>query len=244
MFTQCSKCETLYRLNVGELRIGQGQIKCTRCGSIFNALAALTDSPNQKGFDEYNAIPELDESHIVLLNLTIDKQPEETTELPWEKKPASTSLKMRFVWNTGTLFLILLLASQIIFSQGGPQVMNSFAGPWLSKICDTLNCPPKFYKNVALFDVEDHSLFPKSGKVLKFHALIENKAQLMLPYPAIQLTLLTHTGDTMAERVFRPENYLSANHTDTRMHADQRIDVNLEIIKPDRNIGGYTIKLI
>lgn len=243
MFTQCPKCDTRYRLEVDELRIGHGQIKCILCQSIFNALATLTDSPNQEDLDDYHAIPELDESHVVRLYSTVENQPDEITNVPWEKPVPRASLKTRFFWTTNTLFLVLLLGSQIIIFKGGRLAGDSLAGPWLSKMCNALDCPPEIYRNVALIVVEKHSLYPKSNQVLEFHSLIVTNAQLMLPFPTIQLTLLTFTGDTMAKRVFSPDQYLSENLRNTRMPVNKRLEIKLQIVKPDRDIGGYTSAL-
>lgn len=43
MFTQCYKCETVYRLSAESLRAAGGQVRCGRCGEVFNALARLAE---------------------------------------------------------------------------------------------------------------------------------------------------------------------------------------------------------
>ncbi|HEY3659322.1 MAG TPA: DUF3426 domain-containing protein [Steroidobacteraceae bacterium] len=43
MFTQCSKCETIFRLSAEVLRAAGGQVRCGRCGEVFNALARLAE---------------------------------------------------------------------------------------------------------------------------------------------------------------------------------------------------------
>jgi predicted Zn finger-like uncharacterized protein len=43
MFTQCSKCETVFRLSAEALRAAGGQVRCGRCGDVFNALARLAE---------------------------------------------------------------------------------------------------------------------------------------------------------------------------------------------------------
>ena len=46
MFTTCPHCSLLMAVMVGDLRQGQGYVRCCRCYSIFNALATLTvDGP-------------------------------------------------------------------------------------------------------------------------------------------------------------------------------------------------------
>ena len=46
MFTQCPKCETVFRLSAEVLRSAGGQVRCGRCGDVFNALARLAEQPH------------------------------------------------------------------------------------------------------------------------------------------------------------------------------------------------------
>ena len=43
MFTQCSKCETIFKLSAEVLRAAGGQVRCGKCGEVFNALARLAE---------------------------------------------------------------------------------------------------------------------------------------------------------------------------------------------------------
>src|SRR5882757_8558569 len=45
VYTQCSKCETVFRLSADALRAAGGQVRCGRCGEVFNALARLAEEP-------------------------------------------------------------------------------------------------------------------------------------------------------------------------------------------------------
>jgi predicted Zn finger-like uncharacterized protein len=45
VYTQCSKCETVFRLSAEALRAAGGQVRCGRCGEVFNALARLAEEP-------------------------------------------------------------------------------------------------------------------------------------------------------------------------------------------------------
>ncbi|MGO9632608.1 MAG: DUF3426 domain-containing protein [Steroidobacteraceae bacterium] len=46
MFTQCAKCETVFKLSAEDLRAAGGQVRCGRCGEVFNALARLAEDPS------------------------------------------------------------------------------------------------------------------------------------------------------------------------------------------------------
>ena len=43
MFTQCSKCETVFKLSAEVLRAAGGQVRCGKCGELFSALARLAE---------------------------------------------------------------------------------------------------------------------------------------------------------------------------------------------------------
>ena len=43
MFTQCSNCNTVFELSAEVLRAAGGQVRCGRCGQIFNGLARLAE---------------------------------------------------------------------------------------------------------------------------------------------------------------------------------------------------------
>jgi predicted Zn finger-like uncharacterized protein len=46
VFTQCLKCETVFRLSAEALRAAGGQVRCGRCGEVFNALSRLAEEPS------------------------------------------------------------------------------------------------------------------------------------------------------------------------------------------------------
>jgi predicted Zn finger-like uncharacterized protein len=43
LFTQCSKCETVFKLSAEVLRAAGGQVRCGKCGEVFNALTRLAE---------------------------------------------------------------------------------------------------------------------------------------------------------------------------------------------------------
>ncbi|MGD9599471.1 MAG: zinc-ribbon and DUF3426 domain-containing protein [Steroidobacteraceae bacterium] len=49
MFTVCPKCALTLAVTAADLRLGQGYVRCGRCASVFNALAALHDEQRQEG---------------------------------------------------------------------------------------------------------------------------------------------------------------------------------------------------
>lgn len=46
MYTQCSECGTVFKLSADVLRAAGGQVRCGKCGEVFNALARLAEAPS------------------------------------------------------------------------------------------------------------------------------------------------------------------------------------------------------
>jgi predicted Zn finger-like uncharacterized protein len=49
MFTVCPKCTLTLALTTGDLRMGQGYVRCGRCANVFNALLTLSEEPVEDG---------------------------------------------------------------------------------------------------------------------------------------------------------------------------------------------------
>jgi predicted Zn finger-like uncharacterized protein len=45
MYTQCPDCQTRFRVTADALRAAHGTVRCGRCGSAFDALVRLSDTP-------------------------------------------------------------------------------------------------------------------------------------------------------------------------------------------------------
>jgi predicted Zn finger-like uncharacterized protein len=45
MLTQCPHCLTLFRVGPDQLRAADGQVRCSRCNQVFNALKSLEETP-------------------------------------------------------------------------------------------------------------------------------------------------------------------------------------------------------
>jgi len=43
VYTQCPNCETIFRVSAEVLRAAAGQVRCGRCGEVFNALSRLAE---------------------------------------------------------------------------------------------------------------------------------------------------------------------------------------------------------
>jgi predicted Zn finger-like uncharacterized protein len=71
VYTQCSKCETIFKLSADVLRAAGGQVRCGRCGELFNALARLAEdatafTPGESALDLETRADSILESTVAL----------------------------------------------------------------------------------------------------------------------------------------------------------------------------------
>lgn len=72
MFTQCSNCHTVFQLSAEVLRAAGGQVRCGRCGEIFNALARLAEDAGS--FDNGESAFEMEERADSILETVVAQQ--------------------------------------------------------------------------------------------------------------------------------------------------------------------------
>jgi predicted Zn finger-like uncharacterized protein len=72
VYTQCSKCETVFKLSAEVLRVAGGQVRCGRCGEVFNALARLAE--DSSGFSSGESPLDLETRADTILESTTTHQ--------------------------------------------------------------------------------------------------------------------------------------------------------------------------
>ncbi len=82
MYTQCSHCETVFQLNAETLRAAGGQVRCGKCGEVFNALARLAE--------DASAFSAPGESAAGESALEMEARADEILHSPAPKRPAKS----------------------------------------------------------------------------------------------------------------------------------------------------------
>ncbi|MGZ8190362.1 MAG: DUF3426 domain-containing protein [Methylococcaceae bacterium] len=214
-------------MTVEQLRNSRAIAFCDGCSIQFDALELLSDTA-----DDTNG--EIETIEAVQAHAPLGETP-----LPWEQKPAAC----HSCWHFGTLFALLLLAVQAVYFEGVNFSQSPRLRPSLEKLCRTFHCDIPVYKNLDEFTVMQGAFTPLPNGNYTFRAVISNQASFAQDYPNIQLVLQDYTGRAFTERIFRPQDYLSAIGAATKMLPDATIAINLEIAAPKTRIGGYNFEL-
>jgi len=210
-------------LTVAQLRNSRAIVFCEDCSILFDALELLSDTANEPDKE----IEAINETPI-------------TTALPWEKEYLPPG---RAYWAFGALLAVLLLAVQIVYFEGAAFIQNPKFRPALEKLCQPLSCQLPVYKNLNEFTVMQGSFTPLPDGNYAFRVVISNQASFTQDYPHIQLILQDYTGRTFAQRIFRPQEYLSGNTVTAKILPDATIAISLKIAAPKTPVGGYNFEL-
>ena len=105
--TRCPACATTFRVSESQLRARAGQVRCGRCGALFDALAALSPGPSGRvGLPEADAPPA---STAPMLDTEGD------AAFDFGPRPHRRSSRL---WWLGSAFLVLALAGQGAYRGG------------------------------------------------------------------------------------------------------------------------------
>lgn len=148
----------------------------------------------------------------------------------------------------GIFVLIIGLLSQVIIFRSY-QLANSFPGmsPMLSNFCETFSC-----RYSGEIDVEQIQLInrnvsthPNQKNALLISTAFVNKASFNQPYPTIAIKLSDLSGETVATRYFRPEEYLENLYNKfLLMESGTPVHITLAVLDPGNDAVNFEFSFL
>jgi len=201
MITRCPTCATVFRVTEPQLSARAGQVRCGRCGALFDALAALSPGPSSRPGREGQEGPPISASMAVLL----DKERDVSFDFGPQSRPRPSRL-----WWSASVFLLLALALQAGYRyRGEVAVLLPEAKPLVQRICAQLGCEVPLPRRAELLSIESSDLQADSShpSVMVLTATLRNRAAFIQAFPALELTLTGTEGQTVARRVLTSKDY-------------------------------------
>jgi len=203
--TRCPACGTAFRVQSMQLAAHSGTVRCGKCGSLFNGVAALVEEG-----DERLAL----EPSPQLGLFDPSRRPEPAVadgEIPdfLAHEPAPR----RWLWGGMALIAVAFLALQ-----AGHRYRAELAAAWpsmrapLQAVCRPLGCEVPLPRRPELMSIDASELQAdarRSGLIV-LNAVIRNRAPFPQDYPALELTLTDEADRPVLRRVLRPRDYLEA----------------------------------
>jgi hypothetical protein len=137
------------------------------------------------------------------------------------------------------MILILLLSAlavgQYVYHQRDTLAQNPEFKPWLERMCEVAECALTPYRDTGAFELleRDVRFHPGHEDALLISASFVNHADFSQPYPEVELVLKNMEGKVVAQRRFRPQEYLNIEQSlEKGIAARQETALLLEVSDP------------
>ncbi|HEX4910330.1 MAG TPA: DUF3426 domain-containing protein [Permianibacter sp.] len=159
--------------------------------------------------------------------------------------------KRRFPWRgllgtVAALALLSILVTQLLWPQRAALREDPQWGPWVEQLCGYLDCnlPPR--TDLRKIELQQRSVLKDRDdpRKLQIDLLIANKATFAQPYPDINLRFTNIEGELVAERRFKPTEYLREQPDSVEMPVGVPVHIAFSVKAPDGNITGYEFNFL
>ncbi|MBI2994619.1 MAG: DUF3426 domain-containing protein [Gammaproteobacteria bacterium] len=228
MYADCPTCRRQFVVRAQHLSAAEGEVRCGFCGTQFNALNRLHDSPlpdlTPQPLEEAEAEPQFDvpesppepppEPPPVRNIEAVRRERVSRFEPPPEWVRDADEEKdepRRLAWMLTAVVLLLAAALQAAWFNRD-QVLSQFPqlAPFADSLCARLQCSVVRNRDLGAIKLinRDVRLHPRFENFLLLNATIVNESRRRQPFPRVQFALYDTTGATLAYRAFKPEEYL------------------------------------
>lgn len=244
MFTSCPACQRQYHISAQQLAVAEGLARCGYCGKEFNALQRLTDRPVKLPVKTSQS-----EEQNYGTDVDVNDEPQfEIPEILTEDEKPQTGTTTKILWGVFAAMLLIAIVMQLAWFnrdyllQRYPELQ-----PWADNLCEKLDC--QVYRlsgtpGIKLLN-RDVRLHPNYQDTLLVNATMANRSDRVTPFPDIQFALFDTEGKMIAERKFRPAEYLD-NSIDIKhgMPVDQPVHFVLEVTGPTRSAVSFEFRFL
>ena len=151
------------------------------------------------------------------------------------------------LWSVAILLLLATALAQIVWIsrddlQGYPEVREL-----LESFCAQTGCALPPWHEPERFVISSRSVktHPKSSRALQIQLAFSNTARFPQPLPLLQLRLYDTNEKLSAQRVFRPDEYLSDAGINTALvMPGQSVAVEMALADPGADVTGFKIDFL
>lgn len=192
LVTRCPKCATAFRVVPAQLGARNGQVRCGKCNTVFDGIAALVEASQASQVKEAAPAPPAPEEPL----------PEFLAEPPPSRRGPWTLLAV--------LAALALAAQALLHFRSEIAASTPLARGPLEQACRLLGCELRLPRQVKLLSIDSYEVRPDPQRegVIVLSAVIRNRAPFVQAYPALQLTLTDDANRELVSRAILPREYL------------------------------------
>jgi predicted Zn finger-like uncharacterized protein len=207
LVTRCPACGTAFRVQRDQLAAHFGTVRCGKCGSAFNGVAALVEEGAERlALEPSPQLGLFDPSRRQAPSAGPAGAP--MPEFMAEPEPAR---RRTWLWTLAALLAAAALAAQAAYRYRAEiAAFVPEARAPLDAACRWLRCAVLLPRRADLMSLESSDLQadPRREGLIVLNALIRNRSRLPQEYPALELTLTDEAGRPVLRRVLLPADYL------------------------------------
>lgn len=237
MSTRCPACGTAFRIYPHHLAARDGQVRCGKCATIFDARSTLETEdepievptpvsvPVPPPVAAPSHAPERDEAlaqvEAVAAQPVVALAPPEPeisvsddaldSDFEFGPRARRRSRLIATAWGAGALVAALALAGQLVYAYRGELALAvPESQPWLEAACKRVGCaiPPPRRADLLSIEASELAAERTAPGVLTLTAALRNRAGFAQAYPHLELTLTDGADQPVARRVIDPREYV------------------------------------
>jgi predicted Zn finger-like uncharacterized protein len=253
METTCARCKSRFRLTEAQLRQAYGQVRCGECGAVFNALLALKnydgelppDFFEQQGAASGNASEAGAEHDYADAPLSADEA-DARRQLSLHEAMYGSERRsfLRFgplTWFVGILLLSALGIVQAIYYQRYQLIEDPRFQQQVINLCQLLPCAKSEFSSTEQIRLLERNVFthPIASNALMVTGSFVNEAPFAQKMPDLLISLFDVQGKLIANRLFKPGEYLLEDRNRSVVEPQVPIQFRLEIVDPGTDALTY-----
>ena len=240
METCCDQCHSRFRITDEQLKAALGKARCGECGQVFDALESLKSI---KGMLPAGFLQSAGEEVEPILE---SKPGLSLHEAMYGSKRGVFSGFSSLFWLTGILLLLAFSIVQVIYYQRYQLIEKPRFQQQVSNLCELLPCDEMQFSSLRQIKLLDRNLFthPVQPDALMVTGSFVNQAPFKQKLPGLLISLFDLQGNLIANRLFRPVEYLQTDTRRTIMLPDRPVQFRLEIVDPGTSALTYEFEFI
>ena len=244
METSCPHCSSNYRVTDNQLQAALGRVKCGECGMVFNALQSLKSfdgelPPNYRP-PAQNSLPE---PAVKFSEPTAEALAEELSlhKAMYGHERNSLAHFAPFLWFLGIVLLIVVGIAQAVYYQRYTLIDKPKFQQQVLTLCELVPCGESEFSSIRQIKLLERNVFthPVISNALMVTGSFINHAPFPQKLPNMLVSLFDTNGNLIANRVFKPNEYLQTDKNRGSLPGGKPIQFRLEIVDPGTDALTY-----
>jgi len=250
METSCDQCKSRFRLTEKQLRQAYGTVRCGQCGYVFNALLALKNYEGELPPGYLERLQEeiySDDKTMPMIGIepdhlaTADRAELSLHEAMYGSEGRSFFSIGPLGWFIGILLLAALGIAQAIYYQRYQLVEDPRYQQQVINLCQLLPCAETAFASTEQLQLLERNVFthPITNDALMVTGSFTNQAPFAQKLPDMLISLFDVQGKLIANRLFKPAEYLLEDKNRGVVEPDAIVQFRIEIVDPGTDALTY-----